>query len=78
MNSFFVIAQRYWIIELTKICSILSFFFFYRVTDLGNIKRRLYLSTVHKELSVTPLHAKIPLFTIKRKIVGTLGIFLEL
>ncbi|XP_072731991.1 protein CFAP20DC isoform X3 [Ciconia boyciana] len=38
------------------------------VTDLGNIKRRLYLSTVHKELSVTPLHAKIPLFTIKRKI----------
>ncbi|KAM6386903.1 protein CFAP20DC isoform 2-T2 [Pluvialis apricaria] len=38
------------------------------VTDLGNIKRRLYLSTVHKELSVTPLHAKIPLVTIKRKI----------
>ncbi|KAF1503511.1 hypothetical protein FQV17_0005084, partial [Megadyptes antipodes antipodes] len=38
------------------------------ITDLGNIKRRLYLSTVHKELSVTPLHAKIPLFTIKRKI----------
>ncbi|OPJ81012.1 hypothetical protein AV530_004370 [Patagioenas fasciata monilis] len=38
------------------------------VTDLGNIKRRLYLSTVHKELSVTPLHAKIPLFTIKRNI----------
>ncbi|XP_043373898.1 protein CFAP20DC isoform X16 [Dermochelys coriacea] len=38
------------------------------VTDLGNIKRRLYLSTVHKELSVTPLHAKLPLFMIKRKI----------
>ncbi|XP_009646625.1 protein CFAP20DC [Egretta garzetta] len=38
------------------------------ITDLGNIKRRLYLSTVHKELYVTPLHAKIPLFTIKRKI----------
>uniref|UniRef100_A0A8C3LXX0 Chromosome 3 open reading frame 67 n=1 Tax=Chrysolophus pictus TaxID=9089 RepID=A0A8C3LXX0_CHRPC len=38
------------------------------ITDLGNIKRRLYLSTVHKELSVTPLHAKIPLFMIKRKI----------
>ncbi|KAM6301109.1 protein CFAP20DC [Aegotheles albertisi] len=38
------------------------------ITDSGNIKRRLYLSTVHKELSVTPLHAKIPLFTIKRKI----------
>ncbi|EOA96113.1 Uncharacterized protein C3orf67-like protein, partial [Anas platyrhynchos] len=38
------------------------------ITDLGNIKRRLYLSTVHKELSVTPLHAKIPLHMIKRKI----------
>ncbi|KFQ28659.1 Uncharacterized protein C3orf67, partial [Mesitornis unicolor] len=38
------------------------------ITDLGNIKRRLYLSTIHKELSVTPLHAKIPLFTIKREI----------
>jgi len=66
-----VIAQRYWFIELAKICSILSCLFFYRITDLGNIKRRLYLSTVHKELSVTPLHAKIPLFMIKRKIVGT-------
>nr|XP_012645741.1 uncharacterized protein C3orf67 homolog isoform X5 [Microcebus murinus] len=41
---------------------------FMRITDLGNIKRRLYLSTVHKELSSTPLHAKIPLFMIKRKI----------
>ncbi|XP_006169203.1 uncharacterized protein C3orf67 homolog isoform X3 [Tupaia chinensis] len=40
----------------------------FQITDLGNIKRRLYLSTVHKELSSTPLHAKIPLFMIKRKI----------
>uniref|UniRef100_UPI00398F859A protein CFAP20DC isoform X2 n=1 Tax=Pristiophorus japonicus TaxID=55135 RepID=UPI00398F859A len=38
------------------------------ITDLGNIKRRLYLSTIHKELSATPLHAKIPLSVIKRKI----------
>ncbi|XP_063267854.1 protein CFAP20DC isoform X2 [Prinia subflava] len=38
------------------------------ITDFDNIKRRLYLSTVHKELSVTPLHAKIPLFMIKRRI----------
>ncbi|XP_065789437.1 protein CFAP20DC isoform X1 [Muntiacus reevesi] len=38
------------------------------ITDLRNIKRRLYLSTIHKELSSTPLHAKIPLFMIKRKI----------
>lgn len=75
INRFFVISQRYWIIELTKICSILSWLFFYRITDFENNKRRLYLSTVHKELSVTPLHAKIPLFMIKRKIVGTSGIF---
>ncbi|XP_062356775.1 protein CFAP20DC isoform X2 [Cinclus cinclus] len=38
------------------------------ITDFENIKRRLYLSTVHKELSVTPLHAKIPLCMVKRKI----------
>ncbi|XP_038627630.1 protein CFAP20DC [Tachyglossus aculeatus] len=38
------------------------------ITDLGNIKRRLFLSTVFKELSATPLHAKIPLFIIKRQI----------
>uniref|UniRef100_A0A8C5QEA4 CFA20 domain-containing protein n=1 Tax=Leptobrachium leishanense TaxID=445787 RepID=A0A8C5QEA4_9ANUR len=38
------------------------------ITDLTNIKRRLYLSTVHKELSATPLHAKIPLLIIKRKV----------
>ncbi|XP_028680433.2 uncharacterized protein C3orf67 homolog [Erpetoichthys calabaricus] len=38
------------------------------VTDMSNIKRRLYLSTVHKELSTTALHAKIPLARVKRKI----------
>ncbi|XP_018424654.1 PREDICTED: uncharacterized protein C3orf67 homolog [Nanorana parkeri] len=38
------------------------------ITDLANIKRRLYLSTVHKELSATPLHAKIPLSIVKRKV----------
>ncbi|XP_071237310.1 protein CFAP20DC [Salvelinus alpinus] len=31
------------------------------ITDLGHLKRRLYLSTVHKEFSATPLHARIPL-----------------
>nr|XP_023475939.1 uncharacterized protein C3orf67 homolog isoform X8 [Equus caballus] len=49
-----------------KTLAIMTFKF--GITDLGNIKRRLYLSTVHKELSSTPLHAKIPLFMIKRKI----------
>ncbi|XP_066452710.1 protein CFAP20DC isoform X2 [Eleutherodactylus coqui] len=38
------------------------------ITDLANIKRRLYLSTVHKELSATPLHAKIPLSIIRRRV----------
>ncbi|KAM4722786.1 protein CFAP20DC [Rhinophrynus dorsalis] len=38
------------------------------IADLANIKRRLYLSTVHKELTATPLHAKIPLSVIRRKV----------
>ncbi|XP_067316362.1 uncharacterized protein C3orf67 homolog [Pseudorasbora parva] len=36
------------------------------VTDEEHLKRRLYLSTVHKELSATPLHARIPLTCLKR------------
>lgn len=51
---------------------------FLRITDLGHIKRRLYLSTVHKELSSTPLHAKIPLFMIKRKIVSITWMLLQI
>ncbi|XP_028906925.1 protein CFAP20DC [Ornithorhynchus anatinus] len=43
------------------------------ITDLGNIKRRLFLSTVFKELSATPLHATIPLFIIKRQIDDPFG-----
>ncbi|KAM8930775.1 protein CFAP20DC [Pelodytes ibericus] len=38
------------------------------ITDLANTKRRLYLSTIHKELSATLLHAKIPLAIVKRKV----------
>ncbi|XP_051754181.1 uncharacterized protein C3orf67 homolog [Ctenopharyngodon idella] len=36
------------------------------VTDEEHLKRRLYLSTVHKELSATPLHARIPLMSLIR------------
>ncbi|MCJ8729420.1 hypothetical protein PDJAM_G00106180 [Pangasius djambal] len=36
------------------------------VTDQGHLKRRLYLSTVHKEFSATPLHARIPLTCLRR------------
>ncbi|XP_048874282.1 uncharacterized protein C3orf67 homolog isoform X2 [Brienomyrus brachyistius] len=38
------------------------------VTDLENLKRRLYLSTVHKEFTATPLHARIPLSSLKHSI----------
>ncbi|KAF4079053.1 hypothetical protein AMELA_G00188730 [Ameiurus melas] len=38
------------------------------VTDQGHLKRRLYLSTVHKEFSATPLHARIPLSCLRRNI----------
>ncbi|XP_042262080.1 uncharacterized protein C3orf67 homolog isoform X1 [Thunnus maccoyii] len=44
------------------------------ITDLGHLKRRLYLSTVHKELSATLWHAKIPLIGLKRNIWSTLCI----
>ncbi|KAM6980722.1 protein CFAP20DC [Aplochiton taeniatus] len=37
------------------------------LTDLGHLKRRLYLSTVHKEFSATPLHARIPFIGLKRE-----------
>ncbi|KAK5872549.1 hypothetical protein PBY51_013236 [Eleginops maclovinus] len=44
------------------------------ITDLEHLKRRLYLSTVHKELSVTHLHAKIPFVGLKRSVWSTLCI----
>uniref|UniRef100_A0A3B1JSP1 CFAP20 domain containing n=1 Tax=Astyanax mexicanus TaxID=7994 RepID=A0A3B1JSP1_ASTMX len=36
------------------------------VTDQGHLKRRLYFSTVHKEFSATPLHARVPLTGLRR------------
>ncbi|XP_070707199.1 protein CFAP20DC [Pempheris klunzingeri] len=44
------------------------------ITDLDHLKRRLHISTVHKELSVTLLHAKIPFVGLKRNIWSTLCI----
>ncbi|XP_019751269.1 protein CFAP20DC isoform X1 [Hippocampus comes] len=38
------------------------------ITDAGHLKRRLCLSTVHKELSATLWHAKLPLAGVKRNI----------
>ncbi|XP_044030317.1 uncharacterized protein C3orf67 homolog isoform X2 [Siniperca chuatsi] len=44
------------------------------ITDSEHLKRRLHLSTVHKELSATLLHAKIPFVGLKRNIWSTLCI----
>ncbi|KAK7916576.1 hypothetical protein WMY93_012337 [Mugilogobius chulae] len=44
------------------------------VTDTDHLKRRLYLSTVHKELSTTLWHAKIPLVGLNYNIWSTLCI----
>ncbi|XP_031709724.1 protein CFAP20DC [Anarrhichthys ocellatus] len=47
------------------------------ITDLEHLKRRLHLSTVHKELSATLLHAKIPFVGLKRSTWSTLCIDLQ-
>ncbi|XP_040014582.1 uncharacterized protein C3orf67 homolog isoform X1 [Xiphias gladius] len=44
------------------------------ITDSEHLKRRLHLSTVHKELTATLLHAKIPFVGLKRNIWSTLYI----
>ncbi|XP_077982814.1 protein CFAP20DC-like [Glandiceps talaboti] len=36
------------------------------IIDMGNNKRRLFLSSAQKEISITPLHAKIPLSILRR------------
>lgn len=41
----------------------------FRVTDTAHLKRRLYLSTVHRELSTTLWHSKIPLIGLNHNIV---------
>ncbi|GLD64572.1 uncharacterized protein AKAME5_001611100 [Lates japonicus] len=45
-----------------------------QITDSEHLKRRLHLSTVHKELTATLLHAKIPLVGLKRNFWSTLCI----
>ncbi|XP_069392653.1 protein CFAP20DC isoform X2 [Paralichthys olivaceus] len=42
------------------------------ITDSEHMKRRLYFSTVHKELTATLLHARIPFVGLKRDIWSTL------
>lgn len=57
------------LLMLVIICALPSIFI-YRITDLEHFKRRLHLSTVHKEMSVNLLHAKIPFLGLKRNIVS--------
>ncbi|MEQ2314703.1 hypothetical protein AMECASPLE_014884, partial [Ameca splendens] len=44
------------------------------ITDSEHLKRRLYFSTVHKEMSATLLHAKIPFTELNRNTWSTLCI----
>ncbi|XP_047188848.1 uncharacterized protein C3orf67 homolog isoform X7 [Scophthalmus maximus] len=44
------------------------------ITDSEHLKRRLHLSTVHKELTATLLHARIPFVGLRRNIWSTLCI----
>ncbi|XP_015247665.1 PREDICTED: uncharacterized protein C3orf67 homolog [Cyprinodon variegatus] len=44
------------------------------ITDLEHLKRRIYFSTVHKEISATLLHAKIPFTELKRNTWSTVCI----
>ncbi|KAM8868567.1 protein CFAP20DC isoform 1-T1 [Synchiropus picturatus] len=44
------------------------------ITDKIQLKRRLYLSTVHKELSTTLWHARIPFMGLRRNVWSTLFI----
>ncbi|KAM4740714.1 protein CFAP20DC [Anableps anableps] len=44
------------------------------ITDVEHLKRRLHFSTVHKEISATLLHAKIPFTELKRNAWSTLCI----
>ncbi|KAG7495103.1 hypothetical protein JOB18_044484 [Solea senegalensis] len=44
------------------------------ITDSEHLKRRLHLSTVHKELTATLLHARVPFVGLKRDIWSTLCI----
>ena len=41
-----------------------------RISDSTHLKKRLYFSTVHKDFSATPLHARIPFVSLKQNIVS--------
>ena len=69
-QSLFLI-QRYLIVQLYVPLGH-SFSLEFGVSDMGNSKRRVFLSSSHKEINVTPLHARFPLSILR------LGVWLDL
>lgn len=69
-QSLFLI-QRYLIVQLFVPLGH-SFSLEFGVSDMGNNKRRVFLSSSHKEINVTPLHARFPLSILR------LGVWLDL
>ncbi|KAK2862033.1 hypothetical protein Q5P01_001566 [Channa striata] len=67
------LLQRYLVLQV-NIPPCKDFSIELAITDSEHLKRRLHLSTVHKELSATLLHAKIPFVGLKRDIWSTLCI----
>ncbi|XP_070558108.1 protein CFAP20DC-like [Ptychodera flava] len=60
-----LLIQRYLVLQLMVPLG-LDFSIELSISDMGNNKRRLFLSSAQKEISITPLHAKIPLSIMKR------------
>ncbi|XP_062419763.1 uncharacterized protein C3orf67 homolog isoform X2 [Pungitius pungitius] len=70
------LLQRFLVLQV-KIPQFKDFSVELVITDLEHLKRRLHISTVHKELSATLLHARIPFVGLKRSIWSNLCIDLE-
>ncbi|XP_071960395.1 protein CFAP20DC-like [Antedon mediterranea] len=62
-----VLIQRFFVIQLYVSLG-QDFSVELGICDMSNNKRRIVLSTSHKEVSVTPLHAKIPLAILKKSV----------
>ncbi|XP_032221977.2 protein CFAP20DC isoform X1 [Nematostella vectensis] len=69
-QSLFLI-QKYLILQLFVPLGH-SFSFELGITDMGNNKRRIFMSSSHREVTVTPLHARFPLSILR------LGVWLNL
>ncbi|KAH9489325.1 hypothetical protein Btru_057597 [Bulinus truncatus] len=61
------LIQRYIVLQIYLLKGA-DFSMEFGITDLGNNKRRILLSTSQKEIQVTPLHAKVPLTIVHRAI----------